>query len=200
MPDLPELLVQVDSIWLLSILVARCWYGMVWREMAQIADAGVPSIRADGLPRLATVAGYVSPELQLQVQLCQQSHHSTLHSREAVTAHEYALTFYIETAMCHAPLCTALAPAQEPHLPRDPRHGCEDSALLWQPHEHGSGLALSSVAAHGDMDTCCRRLAVFDFLAPACASRSAPSLPVTSKHSSRVSVSGSVTVSLRMRE
>ena len=61
-------------------------------------------------------------------------------------------------------------------------------------------LAFSSVAAQGEMDRCCRRLTALGAFLPRGASLAAPSLPVASKHSSRESASGSVTVSRRMRE
>ena len=61
-------------------------------------------------------------------------------------------------------------------------------------------LTFSSVAAQGEMDRCCRRLTALGGRRLRGASLAAPSLPVASKHSSRVSASGSVTVSLRMRE
>ena len=66
--------------------------------------------------------------------------------------------------------------------------------------EEDRRLAFSSVAAQGEMDRCCRRLTALGGCLPRGTSLAAPSLPVASKHSSRVSASGSVTVSRRMRE
>lgn len=64
--------------------------GMQWRYLARVAVAGacMCSYNDYDLPCLDASARYVSPELQLQVQLCQQSHHSTLHSQVYVTARE----------------------------------------------------------------------------------------------------------------
>ena len=193
-------LVSVDNSWCSVELVPL--YGTGSRGLARIAGAGVYIFSGNNKPSLDAVARYVGSELQLQVQLCQQPHHSTLRSREHVSAHEYALTLsQPHHGDCHV-LCTPntlyllrkLACHSHPSMAAKLQHCCGSDNV------YGSGLALSSVAEHGDMDTCCRRLAALDFLVPACTSLSAPSFPVMSKHSSRVSVSGSVTVSLRMRE
>lgn len=133
------------------------------------------------LLKLEAIAGYVSPKLQFQVQLCQQPHHRTLHPQRlhmsvvslsvspssSTPCWRVPCTTYSTCCMCSQ--SGSCAQCTAPH---------EAKAPLLDRHKGNSRLALSSVAAHGEMDSCCKRRATFGFLPPACATLSAPSFPI----------------------